>query len=115
MIEEDENINPDNFTQRELLKHLYREVKKLVGEVHDLRGKSADASEVADLRRRITVAESRLMVLMEHKTIEKIENLTSQIESIKQSQSEQKGANKTWIIAVTVGLTILTLILKFLV
>lgn len=57
-IKTEEDINPDTWTQKELLKHLYREVKDLKDEITKLR----DSDRIIKLEDRVSQLETDLKV-----------------------------------------------------
>ena len=109
-----DDINPEGWTQKELLKHVYREIEKLVKEVQDLRDKSADNTQVVDLTKRVTVMESRVSTIMDQKTVERLEQITTKIEGMREAQAENRGRDRTLYWALGAFLTLLSLALRYL-
>lgn len=90
----EELFNPSEYTEKELLKLVYRELHNLRTEFDDYRKNNIVQKELSEQAKRITELETAIKI---HKEVNR----------------ESDKRNTRTIAYVTIGLTILSLILKF--
>lgn len=101
----EELFNPSEYTEKELLKLVYRELHTLRAEFDDYRKNNNAQKEMAELDKRMVALETEL-------TLTKRVN-EEKIALMKRLSEEKEKRVQRVITYVTVGLTILALLLKF--